>query len=143
MKVRALRNFFMKDEKREVMVEKKCGDIFEMNPDDEGETIHTLLGGGKITVIDEKFIPAKGTYRAVHGFSYKTVEGFPRTATVGKEVTLPQEIACTLLTSGFIKRLDDSEWSPRKLLQSSVKSKEPVIMFDEEPRAESWIRGRR
>jgi len=143
MKVKALRAFWVEDKKRGAMVQKNIGDIFEMDADEEGETIYTLLGSGKITIIDEKFIPKKATYRAVHSFSYQTEEGFPRTAAAGKEVALFQELACSLLASGHIKRLDDSEWSPRKLLNQSVKSKEAIKMFDDEPAPENWIKGRR
>ncbi|MBM4338800.1 MAG: hypothetical protein FJ110_04590 [Deltaproteobacteria bacterium] len=140
MKVKALRAFWVEDKKRGAMVQKNIGDLFEMDCDEEGEAIFNLLGGGKLTVIDEKYIPKKGTYRAVHSFSYQTEEGFPRTAAAGKEVNLLQELACSLLASGHIKRLSDDEWSPRKLLQSNVKAKEPVRMFDDEPAPENWIR---
>lgn len=144
MKVRALRKFWMDDKIRGTMIEKNNGDVFEMDEAEEGETIFGLFGGGRITVIDEKFLPMKGTYRAVHGFSYKTEDGFPRMATAGKEISLAQEVACQLLTTGFIRRLDDNEWSPKKLLQSNMKSNEPKVMFDKEPaKTESWIRGRR
>lgn len=146
MKVKALRAFWMEDLKRGMMIERNVGDEFVMDESEEGETIHGLLGGGRITIIDEKFIPAKGQYLAIHSFPYKTVDGFQRTASAGKEVSLTQEVACTLLTSGHIQRLSDNEWSPRKLLQANVKGKEAIKMFDDEPpvKAEnSWLRGRR
>lgn len=141
MKLRALRSFRMEDKKRGTMVVREKEETFEIDHSEEGELIYNLLRDLRVTVVDPKFVPVKGQYICLHGFSYENEHGFPRSASPGKEITLEQERASELLVKGFIKPIDDNAWMPVKLFGSFLEEDKIKKMFDDEPLPkESWIR---
>jgi hypothetical protein len=151
MKLKALADFFMEDKKRGVMIARKAGEIFEMDETEgadrclsAGQAIYSLLRDLRVTVVDEKFIPKKWRYLVVHDISFSNEAGESRSARPGAEVTLPQELACKFLVSGYIKPVDPDGWVPARLLGPAVKSTEPKKMFDDPtpPAREPWVRRR-
>ncbi len=141
MKVKAMeRTFYMLERKTGKFIPRKPNEQFEMDEDTEREEIYSMLQMGRITIIDEKFIPLSWRYTVIYWFIYKNENGQTREATPGKEIMLSQEIACKFLTSGHIVPVDPDGWRPRNLLGPTVKEDKIKKMFDDPPeQKENWI----
>ncbi len=140
MKLKALRGFWMMDKKRGVSVARKIGEEFTVDEAEEGELIYGMLAAGRATVVDEKFIPLSWRYVCTHSFTFQNVEGLPVSCSVGKEMIFSQDQACKYLVNGYIRPVDESGWTPKKLLGSIVKEATIKQMFDDLPKPkESWV----
>ncbi len=147
MKLKCLRPCWIRNETRGVMVPIQKDQLVEMDETKEAETIFSLLTGGKLTVVDERFIPKEARYIVLSYINYTSKDGFPRSDGPGAEVTLSAEVATPLLIAGLIKPSDPKQWTVKRLLRGdTVKSGEVKRMFDP-PDApapkENWIFKRR
>lgn len=140
MKLKSLANFRMEDKKRGMMIERTIGEEFEMDEREEGEVIYTLLRDLRMTIIDEKFVPVSWRYTVIHAISYINENGERRDGILGREITLPQDLAVKFLVSGHVRPIDESGWTPQKLLQPTVKGTNPKKMFDDDQPKRNWIR---
>ena len=130
----------MQDKKRGANVARKIGEEFTVDETEEGELIYGMLTSGRAMVVDEKFIPKSWRYFCRHSFSYVNADGLPRFCSAGSEITLSQEQACKYLVSGYIRPVDETGWTPRKLLGATVKEGSVRQMFDDLPEVrEPWV----
>jgi len=141
LRVRANANFLAEDQKRATMIERKSGEEFVMDEREEGESLYLLYQAGRLSIIDEKFIPKSAIYKILHQFSFVNEHGEKRIALpVSKEITLPQAIASKFMATRHILPANESQWRPTDLLGPVVKFGEPKVMFDEDPGKDNWIR---
>jgi hypothetical protein len=143
MKLTALKNCWIENKKRGVMVNLAIGEEVELDHTEKevAEMIHNLFYGRKMNITDEKFIPENGKYIILRPFPYRTVEGFPRSGIPGAEISLTQEKACELLASYHVRPVDENSWSPSKLLEPPIKDNVIKRMFDNPlpEKEESWM----
>jgi hypothetical protein len=140
MKLKTLRSFSHIDQKTGRLMVRKKETEFIMDETAQGEEIFSLLGMGRVTIIDDSIVPKTGRYLCLYGFPYETAEAFLRSAQPGAEVSLPRETAVRLLVSGHIKPIDEDGWTPRKLLGPILKEDKIKKMFDDPvPEKEPWV----
>jgi len=136
MKLKALKNFRVKDSVREKMVTQLKGELFEMDEDKQGQEIYLLLQVGQASVVDDAYIPQQGNYLGIHVLSEQREDGTWLRVNPNKVVALSQAEGSRLMVMGYVKPESDSAWRPSWLIEGSVSSKPPKPMFDE-PK-ENW-----
>ncbi len=142
MEVKAIRNFWHKDTKRGAMVERKKGDGFtlELNETSEKEDAYSLIMEGRVTVIDERFVPKEGEYTVLRQ-TFIQKDGRKRRLNPGEKVAFPQEEAVNLMVNGSVKPSEGMAWRPVHLLRPVGASTDaPKRMFDDGPaQKENWV----
>lgn len=140
MKVRMLKNARVPDRKMGIILDRKAGEEFEVDHDEEKELLYGLITTQRATIIDTRFIPLEGRYKCIHGVSEPGRDGKPLIFTSGEVYTIPQEKACRLMALGFVRPEKEEQWSVKKLMEVEVTDKPVKRMFPdlEPPRKEPW-----
>lgn len=130
MKLKAINgSFWTQDNIRSVMVHRKEGDEFELDVDTAHEQISLLLCDGRVTVVDDIYVPERAHYRVLRPFAIFTNDGrIERKA--GETVELSQRDACEQMVALKVRPLNPEAWFPFKEFQISNKI---TKMYDKEP----------
>jgi hypothetical protein len=142
MRLKAIRNFRMADRVRGTMVERKIDEVFDVDVSNEkdAQDAYALLQAKRAILVDPAYIPASAKYIVLHAFSYKTKEGFSRSAKSGDEIELNQDQAAQWLISGHVKPADPNQWTIKKLLGLNIDKEKIKRMYDEPiSEKENWI----
>lgn len=138
MRLKAIRNFWLKNEKRGCMEQITAGQEFELDTNIEAELIDQLVRDLKAEPCDYT-IPEQARYIASCALSYQDDDGWHHIE-AKQTVSLPRSMACRLMAEGKIKPENPEAWFPRKSLQMAdlIKKGEPKRMFDKITKP-NWI----
>ncbi len=127
MKLKALKNFWLKDAVRGQMLAVKKGSEFEMTE----KTVEDLQGIDELitSLLAEPIdvVPETNRYICRYSFIHEGYEGSP-----GEIIILPEKIGINLMARGFVRPEDPRDWYPGKKVQlEKLIQKTPVKkMFD-------------
>lgn len=130
MKLKAIKgSFWVRNNVRDIMVSISEGDVFDfLDIDVDHQDISLLLADGRVTVVDDAYVPERAHYRVLRPFTI-FISGERVEKKAGEMIELGQCEACKMMGDLKVRPLNPEAWYPFKEFQVSKKI---TKMYDKE-----------